>query len=81
MTVREDEAPPGLNCRPVLKLSAWWARGSTLSALSVVVFLGIWQLVTSTGLIEPIFLASPLAIAKVAYEQFLSPGTSTRIFW
>jgi len=74
MTVRESEVPPVLNCRPVSKLSPWWARGSTLSALSVVVFLGIWQFVTSTGLIEPIFLASPLAIAKVAYEQFFVTG-------
>jgi ABC-type nitrate/sulfonate/bicarbonate transport system permease component len=74
MTAGKDEAPPALNRRPASKLSVWWARGSTLSALSVVVFLGIWQFVTSAGLIEPIFLASPLAIAKVAYEQFFITG-------
>ena len=42
--------------------------------MSLVVFLGLWQFVTSAGLIEPIFLASPGAIAQVAYEQFFVTG-------
>jgi ABC-type nitrate/sulfonate/bicarbonate transport system permease component len=74
MTAQESEALGTPNCPPASKLPAWWARGRMLSALSVVVFLGIWQFVTSAGLIEPIFLASPSAIAKVAYDQFFVTG-------
>ena len=74
MTAQETEAPPALIPPAAAKLPAWWARGSTLSAVSLVVFLGLWQFVTSAGLIEPIFLASPGAIAQVAYEQFFVTG-------
>jgi ABC-type nitrate/sulfonate/bicarbonate transport system permease component len=74
MTAQETEAPPALILPAAAKLPAWWARGSTLSAASLVVFLGLWQFVTSAGLIEPIFLASPGAIAQVAYEQFFVTG-------
>lgn len=74
MTAQETEAPQALILPAAAKLPAWWARGSTLSAVSLVVFLGLWQFVTSAGLIEPIFLASPGAIAQVAYEQFFVTG-------
>jgi ABC-type nitrate/sulfonate/bicarbonate transport system permease component len=74
MTIGENEAAPALNFRAAAKLAVWWARGSTLSAVSVVVFLGLWQFVTGTGLIDPIFLASPSAIAKVTWEQFFVTG-------
>jgi len=54
MTAQETEAPPALILPAAAKLPAWWARGSTLSAVSLVVFLGLWQFVTSAGLIEPL---------------------------
>jgi ABC-type nitrate/sulfonate/bicarbonate transport system permease component len=56
------------------KRPAWWSSSRALSTVSVVVFLTTWQLVTSTGLIEPIFLASPYAILQTAYQQFFVDG-------
>jgi ABC-type nitrate/sulfonate/bicarbonate transport system permease component len=48
--------------------------GRWIGAIAVIIFVGVWQLVTGTGIIERIFLASPLAIAEVAYEQFFVSG-------
>jgi ABC-type nitrate/sulfonate/bicarbonate transport system permease component len=63
-----SDAPPQAK-RPV-----WWSSSRALSTISVVVFVATWQLVTSTGLIEPIFLASPYAILQTAYQQFFVDG-------
>lgn len=60
--------------RSQLKRPSWWTSSRALSTISVVVFLAAWQFVTSVGLIEPIFLASPSDILKTAYEQFFVEG-------
>lgn len=57
-------APP-----PVVR-PRWWTSGRAISAASVIIFVAVWQWVTSAGYVEPIFLASPLAILEVAYDQF-----------
>ncbi len=72
MTAQERETATGLT--PSFERPAWWARSWTLGAVSVILFLVLWQFVTSAGLIAPIFLASPSAIAEVAYEQFFVSG-------
>ncbi|MGN6463746.1 MAG: ABC transporter permease [Pseudolabrys sp.] len=53
-----------------VKRQPWWSSSRALSTISVVVFLAVWQFVTSTGLIEPVFLASPTDILRTAYQQF-----------
>lgn len=53
-----------------VKRQPWWSSSRALSTLSVIVFLAVWQFVTSAGLIEPVFLASPSAILQTAYQQF-----------
>ncbi len=67
--------------QPALERPAWWASSRVLSVLSVVVFVTAWQFVTSTGIIEPIFLASPLTIARVAYQQFFVTGEIYPHIW
>jgi ABC-type nitrate/sulfonate/bicarbonate transport system permease component len=59
---------------PEFRRPTRWLGSRMLSALSVIAFLGVWQFVSSAGLVEPIFLSSPLAIAEVAYEQFFVTG-------
>jgi len=59
---------------PPARPIALWDRSGFLQTISVVVFIAVWQFVTSAGLIEPIFLASPLAILETAYEQFFVTG-------
>lgn len=53
-----------------VKRQPWWSSSRALSTISVVVFLAVWQFVTSAGLIEPVFLASPTDILRTAYQQF-----------
>ena len=52
----------------------WWRSGRAISVYSVLAFLILWQFVTSAGIINKIFLASPLAIASVAYDLFFVTG-------
>jgi len=59
---------------PVFRRRAWWNSDRWVGAIAVIAFLAVWQFVTSTGIIERIFLASPTAIAEVAYEQFFVTG-------
>jgi len=59
---------------PFFRRSTWWSSGYALNTLSVIVFIATWQFVTSAGLVDPLFLSSPWAIAKVAYEQFFVTG-------
>jgi ABC-type nitrate/sulfonate/bicarbonate transport system permease component len=59
---------------PVFRRRAWWNSDRWVGAIAVIAFLGVWQFVTSAGIIERIFLASPTAIAEVAYEQFFVTG-------
>ena len=42
----------------------------TISAISIVVFVGIWELATRFGLIDPIFLPSPSAVFERAVRTF-----------
>jgi ABC-type nitrate/sulfonate/bicarbonate transport system permease component len=81
MSARENKAAPTPNLYAGFERPAWWARSWTLSAVSVAVFLAVWQFITSAGLIEPIFLASPLAIANVAYQQFFVTGDIYPHIW
>lgn len=81
MTTRENEAAPASGFQAAFERPAWWARSWTLGALAVAVFLVAWQFVTSAGLIEPIFLASPAAIAEVAYQQFFVTGDIYPHIW
>jgi ABC-type nitrate/sulfonate/bicarbonate transport system permease component len=55
---------------PAVVRPPWWTSGRAISIASVVVFVAVWQWVTSAGYVEPIFLASPTAILDVAYDQF-----------
>jgi ABC-type nitrate/sulfonate/bicarbonate transport system permease component len=59
---------------PVFRRRAWWNSDRWVGAIAVIAFIGVWQFVTSAGIIERIFLASPTAIAEVAYEQFFVTG-------
>jgi len=59
---------------PVFRRRAWWNSDRWVGAIAVIGFLAVWQFVTSAGIIERIFLASPTAIAEVAYEQFFVTG-------
>jgi ABC-type nitrate/sulfonate/bicarbonate transport system permease component len=59
---------------PVFRRRAWWNSDRWVGAIAVIAFLAVWQFVTSAGIIERIFLASPTAIAEVAYEQFFVTG-------
>jgi ABC-type nitrate/sulfonate/bicarbonate transport system permease component len=52
----------------------WWRSGRAISCYWVLAFLILWQFVTSTEIINKIFLASPWAIASVAYEMFFVTG-------
>jgi ABC-type nitrate/sulfonate/bicarbonate transport system permease component len=52
----------------------WWRSGRAISVYWVLAFLILWQFVTSAGIINKIFLASPLAIAGVAYDMFFVTG-------
>jgi ABC-type nitrate/sulfonate/bicarbonate transport system permease component len=64
-----DAGPlPGVGKKP------WWRSGRAISCYWVLAFLILWQFVTSTGIIDKIFLASPWAIASVAYEMFFVTG-------
>jgi ABC-type nitrate/sulfonate/bicarbonate transport system permease component len=75
MAIRDSETEIALaDHAPVFRRPAWWHRERWLSAIAVIVFIGVWQFVTSAGIVERIFLASPLAIAEVAYEQFFVTG-------
>jgi len=53
---------------------SWWRSGRAISLYWVLAFLILWQFVTSSGIVNKIFLASPLAIARVAYETFFVTG-------
>jgi ABC-type nitrate/sulfonate/bicarbonate transport system permease component len=53
---------------------AWWNSDRWIGAVAVIIFIAVWQFVTSAGMVERIFLASPLAIVEVAYEQFFVTG-------
>jgi ABC-type nitrate/sulfonate/bicarbonate transport system permease component len=64
---RAANPPPGPK-------KAIWANSKFLNTFSVVCFLAVWQFVTAAGLIDPIFLASPLSILEVGYEQFFVSG-------
>jgi ABC-type nitrate/sulfonate/bicarbonate transport system permease component len=67
------QSKPGLQAAaipPAVVRPPWWTSGRAISIASVVVFVAVWQWVTSAGYVEPIFLASPLAILDVAYDQF-----------
>lgn len=59
---------------PVFRQRTWWNSDRWVGAIAVFAFLAVWQFVTSTGIIERIFLASPTAIAEVAYDQFFVTG-------
>ena len=59
---------------PSTRGRAWWNSDRWIGTIAVVIFIGVWQFVTSAGIVERIFLASPLAIAEVAYEQFFVTG-------
>ncbi|MDH7799085.1 MULTISPECIES: ABC transporter permease [unclassified Beijerinckia] len=73
--VTQDRVIEGMESpRARLKKPAWWTSSRALSTMSVVVFLAAWQFVTSVGLIEPVFLASPYAILQTAYQQFFVDG-------
>src|SRR3981081_3398533 len=75
MAIRDSESEIALaDHAPVFRRPAWWNNDRWLSAIAVIIFIGVWQLVTSAGIVERIFLASPLAIAEVAYEQFFVTG-------
>jgi ABC-type nitrate/sulfonate/bicarbonate transport system permease component len=75
MAIRDSETEIALaDHAPVFRRPAWWHSDRWLSAIAVIVFIGVWQFVTSAGIVERIFLASPLAIAEVAYEQFFVTG-------
>jgi ABC-type nitrate/sulfonate/bicarbonate transport system permease component len=74
MTAQDRDKPFISDTQPALARPAWWTRSSVLGTISVVSFLALWQFVTGAGLIEPLFLASPLAIAEVAYQQFFVTG-------
>jgi ABC-type nitrate/sulfonate/bicarbonate transport system permease component len=68
--------PEGAETRlaPVMGAGRRWTRGRWIGAAWVVAFIALWQAVTGAGLIDKIFLCSPLAIAQVAYEQFFVSG-------
>jgi ABC-type nitrate/sulfonate/bicarbonate transport system permease component len=51
-----------------------WRSGRAISCYWVIAFLVLWQIVTSAGIINKIFLASPSAIASVAYQMFFVTG-------
>jgi ABC-type nitrate/sulfonate/bicarbonate transport system permease component len=75
MAIRDSETEIALaDHAPVFRRPAWWHNDRWLSAIAVIIFIGVWQFVTSAGIVERIFLASPLAIAEVAYEQFFVTG-------
>jgi ABC-type nitrate/sulfonate/bicarbonate transport system permease component len=59
---------------PVFRRRGWWNSDRWVGAIAVIAFLAVWQFVTSAGIIERIFLASPTAIAEVAYDQFFVTG-------
>jgi NitT/TauT family transport system permease protein len=75
MAIRDSESEIALaDHAPVFRRPARWNNDRWLSAIAVIIFIGVWQFVTSAGIVERIFLASPLAIAEVAYEQFFVTG-------
>jgi ABC-type nitrate/sulfonate/bicarbonate transport system permease component len=75
MAVRNGESDAALaQGAAIFGRRSWRRRDRWIGALAVVAFVGVWQFVTSAGIIAPIFLASPAAIAEVAYEQFFVTG-------
>ena len=75
MTVQDTEIGIAPADRPPVGLGrARWNSDRWIGAVAVVIFVGVWQFVTSAGIVERIFLASPLAIVEVAYEQFFVTG-------
>src|SRR5438876_1220321 len=75
MTAQDSEIEIAPADRPPVALGrAWWNGDRWIGMVAVVVVVGVWQFVTSAGIVERIFLASPLAIAEVAYEQFFVTG-------
>src|SRR3977135_2677980 len=59
---------------PVALGRAWWNSDRWIGTVAVIIFIAVWQFVTSAGMVERIFLASPLAIVEVAYQQFFVTG-------
>ena len=75
MTVEQSESGIAPAERaPVVPGRAWWNSDRWIGTVAVIIFIGVWQFVTSAGMVERIFLASPLAIVEVAYEQFFVTG-------
>jgi NitT/TauT family transport system permease protein len=58
--------------RPRAELSS--GERLTISALGVLLFFGVWFLVTVAGWIQPFFLPSPLSVAKRLFEMVTSQG-------
>jgi taurine transport system permease protein len=78
-TARADRAATADGARPGrwrLRLGAA-ARSFGLGALSVVVLLAVWHLVTAGGYISAIFLPSPQQVVRQA-RRYLSDGS---LFW
>ena len=63
--------------RPRAALSS--AERLTVSTCGIIVFFGAWFLVTATGVVEPFFLPSPVAVAKRLGEMLLFEGYSVDI--
>jgi len=79
VTARAPEAAAPDGAPAARRLPRWGgaSRSFALGALSVLVLLGIWQLVTAGGYISAIFLPSPAQVFRQA-RRYLSDGS---LFW
>jgi len=79
----EDQATPAADVRPVAFRGAGFVPGTGRYSgwIALAVMLALWQLAGSIGLVNPLFLPTPLAICRAIYQLAISGALWHHLSW
>jgi ABC-type nitrate/sulfonate/bicarbonate transport system permease component len=79
----EDQTTPAANVRPVAFRGAGFVPGTGRYSgwIALAIMLALWQLAGSIGLVNPLFLPTPLAICRAIYQLAISGALWHHLSW
>lgn len=75
MTILKDVARPGPSRRQSSRWGSWRVGSNVVVALTIVVFLAVWEVVSRLSLVDPTFISRPTAIIAAIPEMVRDPKT------
>jgi NitT/TauT family transport system permease protein len=82
-SAEEDQTTPAANVRPVAFRGAGFVPGTGRYSgwIALAVMLAFWQLAGSIGVVNPLFLPTPLAICRAIYQLAISGALWHHLSW